>query len=120
LLIRWSLLIGRSLLVLLIRRSLLVLLIRRSLLIPLIRGSLLILGPLLILLILSLVLSAALLHLRAVFAPLLTELILLVARENAHELSLHFPRSLSVDRAALRMRLRISADDRLDSLLLIA
>jgi hypothetical protein len=113
------LLIGRSLLVLLIWRSLLVLLIR-SLLIPLIRGSLLILGPLLILRILSLVLLAALLHLCAVCLPLLAELILLVARENAHELSLHLPRSLSVDRAALRMRLRISADDRLDSLLLIA
>lgn len=123
LLIRWSLLIlliRRSLLILLIRWSLLILLIGRPLLIPLILRSLLILGPLLILLTLPLGLFAALLHLRATCAHLLMELILLVARENAHQLSLQLPRSLSVNRTALRMRLRVRADDRLNSLLLIA
>ena len=118
-----------------------VLLIRRTVLlsgsaIPLVLGSLVLLTLValtlvaltlvtLTLIVLTLValtlrLTAALLHLRVARLPLLTQLTLLVARQNAHELLAHRAVRGAVLRASFGMRLSVLVDDRLDAPLLIA
>ncbi len=103
------LLIGRTLLVLLIGRTLLVLLIGRTLLVP----FALLTGPLLHL-------ALALLHLRVTRAHLLTELILLIARQLTHQLPSQIAAGAAIGGAPFGMRLRILMDERLNPLLLIA
>ena len=78
------------------------------------------LALLILLLALRLILSAALLHLLAVCAHLLTELILLIAAQNAHELPAQVAIRFTVDRASLGVSLRVLIDDRLNVLLLVA
>lgn len=99
-------------------------LVRRALLIgrPLPIGWALLFGLtlLILLLVLRLVLSAALLHLLVACAHLLMELILLVARQNAHELPPQVAIRFAVDWASLGVSLRVLVDDRLNVLLLVA
>jgi hypothetical protein len=118
-LIRRALLIGRSLL---IRRALL---IGRSLPIgwPLLLGLallILLLGLALLILLLALRLVLTLLHLLAVCAHLLMELILLIARQNTHELPAQLTIRFTVGRASLGVSLRVLIYDRLNVLLLVA
>ena len=65
-------------------------------------------------------LRAALLHLGASLAHLLVELILLIARQHAHNLLAQRAIRVAIDRTSRRMCLRVLIDERLDSLLLIS
>jgi hypothetical protein len=95
---------------LLLRRTLLILLVRISLLLVLLVWRALLVSPLL----------RAFAHLRAVCAPFLPELILLIGRELAHQLLAQLSDGVAIARAAFRMRLRILVNKRLNVLLLIA
>lgn len=117
---RTLLIVGRGTLLIVWRRPLLILLIGRALLILLLIGR-----PLLVLLLIgrALVLAAlhvTLVHLRAPFAHLLVVLVLLVGRQNAHELALQLAISVAIGRASLWMGLRELVDEAGDSLLLIS
>src|SRR5579883_1985459 len=133
----WRPLLGAALIRAALLRGALRILFLRALLITLVRvlltvSALLILlavSALLILTVVSalLILTAALLHLPASLthrgtpsAHLLTELVLLIRTQNAHQLTTKFSVRLRIARAAFGMRLRILVDDRLHPLLLVA
>ena len=68
---------------------------------------------------LAALLLPALLHLGAVSLALLTKLVLLVGGQDAHDLSAQVAAGVTIDRAPLRMALRILVDHRPDALLLV-
>src|SRR5579883_1764541 len=121
-------LLGAALIRAALLRGALRILFLRALLITLVR-VLLTVSALLILTVVSalLILTAALLHLPASLthrgtpsAHLLTELVLLIRTQNAHQLTTKFSVRLRIARAAFGMRLRILVNDRLHPLLLVA
>jgi hypothetical protein len=102
-------LIRRPLLILLIRRPLLILLPWRRSLLVLLVGRALLVALIARRSLLHLTLSLA--HLGASFAHLLTELVLLIARQYAHELPSQLAIRVTIARASLRMSLRVLTDD---------
>ncbi len=116
-------------LLVLLRGALLLVLLRGALLLVLLRGALLLVllrrRLLVLLLVLPLVgLCARLSVLRGLLLAmrlyLLAVLTLLVGAEHAHDLLAQGTCGRGIPRAALRMRLRVLVDQRLDSLLLVA
>lgn len=83
------------------------------------RRALILLRGALVLLLSLLRLALTLLHRGAMRAHLLLELVLLIARQHAHDLAAQLAPRVGIHGAAFRMRLRILVDHRLDTLLLI-